>query len=75
MKTQNYSSLVTHGINNCSKWNKIMNAKKQIATLSLIALGVFGTLKARSSNDNLLAFNNASKNKAEITIGDLCTKI
>ena len=45
-----------------------MNAKKQIATLSLIALGAFGTLKAQSSNDNLLAFNDASKVKTEITV-------
>ena len=70
MKTQNYSSLVIHGINNCSKWNKIMNAKKQIATLSLIALGAFGTLKAQSSNDNLLAFNDASKAKTEIVLNN-----
>ena len=45
-----------------------MNAKKKIAILSLIALGAFGTLKAQSSNDNLLAFNDASKAKTEITI-------
>ena len=51
----------THGINNNRIWNKIMNAKKKLATLSLIALGAFGSLKAQSSNDNLLAFNGASK--------------
>lgn len=43
-----------------------MNAKKKIATLSLIALGAFGTLKAQSSNDNLLVFNNASGAKTEV---------
>jgi hypothetical protein len=47
-----------------------MNAKKQIATLSLIALGAFGTLKAQSSNDNLLAFNDASKAKTEIVLNN-----
>ena len=74
MKTQNYPILEIHGINNCSKWNKIMNAKKQIATLSLIALGAFGTLKAQSSNDNqndnLLAFNDKANPKTEITLNN-----
>lgn len=70
MRPQDYSTHVIHGIKNHLKWNKIMNAKKQIATLSLIALGAFGTLKAQTSNDNLLAFNDASKAKTEIVLNN-----
>ncbi len=66
MAPQDCSHIEIHGINNLQKWNKIMNAKTKIATLSLIALASFGTLKAQSSNDNLLAFNNASKAKTEL---------
>lgn len=61
MTSQDCPHIEIHGINNLQKWNKIMNAKKQLATLSLIALGAFGTLKAQTSNDNLLAFNGAAK--------------
>lgn len=43
-----------------------MNLKKKAIGLSLIALGAFGTMKAQTSNDNLLAFNDASKEKTEI---------
>jgi hypothetical protein len=70
MRPQDYPTHIIHGIKNNLKWNKIMNAKKQIATLSLIALGAFGTLKAQSSNDNLLAFNDASKAKTEIVLNN-----
>ena len=61
MKAQDCSHIEIHGINNLQKWNKIMNTKKQLATLSLIAMVSFGTLKAQRSNDNLLAFNDAAK--------------
>ncbi|RBW59546.1 hypothetical protein DS884_07370 [Tenacibaculum sp. E3R01] len=67
MTSQDCSRIEIHGINNLQKWNKIMNAKKQLATLSLIALSAFGTLKAQTSNDNLLAFNDVSKAKTEKT--------
>ncbi len=70
MRPQDYSNHIRHGIKNHLKWNKIMNAKKQIATLSLIALGTFGTLKAQTSNDNLLAFNNKANPKTEITLNN-----
>lgn len=43
-----------------------MNTNKKLATLSLIALACFGTLKAQTSNDNLLAFNTVSNPKTEV---------
>lgn len=61
MRIQNFAKAVIDAINTNTKWNKIMNARQKIATLSLIALGAFGTLKAQKSNDNLLAFNDKVK--------------
>lgn len=61
MRIQHYAKAVIDAINRNTKWNKIMNARQKIATLSLIALGVFGTVKAQTSNDNKLAFNGKAK--------------
>jgi hypothetical protein len=43
-----------------------MNLKKKAIGLSLIALSAFGTLKAQTSNDNLLAFNDKANPKTEV---------
>lgn len=61
MRIQHYAKAVIDAINRNTKWNKIMNSRQKIATLSLIALGVFGTAKAQTSNDNKLAFNDNAK--------------
>lgn len=40
--------------------------EKSVFALSIISLGVFGSLKAQTSNDNLIAFNTASGADTEI---------